>query len=227
MNRYYSLIWTVFFLGCAHTDTPKHAHQHEPASAHKSHSHRHGFDDAEKWAKRFEDPKRDSWQKPDEVIAALQLHGDERIADIGAATGYFTARLAKLCARVWGIDIEPNMVRYLNSRARREGLDNVFAVLGLPEDPMLPEPVDLVLIVNTYHHIDDRVGYFGRLKSWLRDGARLVIVDFLPGELPLGPPPDAKLSAEQVLTELREAGYRGAPVEIALPYQYMVVVQGD
>src|SRR3990167_1183974 len=76
-----------------------------PAGGHDAH---HRFDDADAWAARFEDPKRDAWQKPDEVIAALALPPDAKVADIGSATGYFPVRFAKALpqGRVFGVDVE-------------------------------------------------------------------------------------------------------------------------
>lgn len=94
------------------------------AGAQAPHTHRHAFSDAERWARIFEDPARDAWQKPDEVVQALRLAPDAVVADIGAGTGYFAARLARAVpnGRVFAVDIEPDMVRYLTERARREKL---------------------------------------------------------------------------------------------------------
>ena len=99
------------------------------AAAQSPHSHHHRFDDAAKWAQVFDDPSRDAWQKPHEVIQALAPKPDAAIADIGAGTGYFTARLARMTPRgkVYAIDTEPDMVRYVAERAKRAGLANVVA----------------------------------------------------------------------------------------------------
>jgi SAM-dependent methyltransferase len=216
-----------------HADRPGHGHADDhadpgyrpPAGHHHGH---HRFDDAERWAAHFEDPARDVWQRPDAVVTALGLAPSARVADIGAATGYFPVRLARAVpeGRVWGVDIEPDMVRYLNERARREGLANLFAVLGTAADPLLPEPVDLVLVVNTYHHIEDRSGYFGRLRQHLRPGGRLAIVDFRMGDLPVGPPEAMKVPPEQVRAELESAGYRLVADDTGLlPHQYLLVFE--
>ncbi|AKJ08207.1 Methyltransferase type 11 [Archangium gephyra] len=132
----------------------------------------HRFENAEEWAKRFEEPERDAWQKPDEVVKALSLPADAKVADIGAGTGYFAVRLARAVpqGRVYGVDIEPDMVRYMGERAKRENLGNLEAVLGEPGDAKLPEPVDVALVVDTYHHIGDRVVYLKRLGEKLRPG---------------------------------------------------------
>ena len=86
-------------------------------------THHHDFADAKKWSARFDDPARDEWQLPDRVIAALELPADARVADLGAGTGYFAVRLARAVpsGRVWGVDLEPDMVRHLNQRAANEG----------------------------------------------------------------------------------------------------------
>ena len=118
----------------------------------------HRFDNPEQWAKSFDDPARDAWQMPDKVIAALKLKPGQSVADIGAGTGYFTVRLAKSPAapKVYGVDIEPSMVNYIRERLAKEGLKNVEAVQASEDNPHLPEPVDLVLIVDTYHHSGNR-----------------------------------------------------------------------
>jgi SAM-dependent methyltransferase len=184
----------------------------------------HRFEDADAWAKRFEDPARDAWQKPEEVIAALALPQEAKVADIGSATGYFAVRLARAVPKghVYGVDIEPDMKRYLTERAQQEGLGNLTAVLGEPADPKIPEPVDLVLVVNTYHHIEDRTVYFRQLHGSLTPRGRVAIIDFRKGQ-PMGPPEQHRLTPEQVRQELEAAGYRLAEDIGSLPNQYFLL----
>jgi cyclopropane fatty-acyl-phospholipid synthase-like methyltransferase len=133
-----------------------------PVAAQTHHTHQHSFEGAEQWAKEFDDPDRDAWQKPHEVIQALALKPDAVIADIGAGTGYFSVRLAHMVpkGRVYGVDTEPDMVKYLAERAKRDGLKNLIAVHAAPDDPRLPEKVDLIIMVDTFHHIEGRDRYF-------------------------------------------------------------------
>ena len=141
MKRTMLMAAVLVLLGaCAHSKEDA-SHLHHAGGVH------HRFENAEQWAQRFEDPKRDEWQKPDEVIAALAVPKDGRVADIGAATGYFPVRISRAHpdATVYGVDIEPDMTKYLTERAQREGLPNVKAVLGEAADPKLPEQVDRVL----------------------------------------------------------------------------------
>jgi cyclopropane fatty-acyl-phospholipid synthase-like methyltransferase len=184
----------------------------------------HRFESADEWAQRFEDPARDAWQKPDQVIAALALAPDAKVADIGSATGYFAVRLALAVpqGRVFGVDIEPDMARYLEKRAQREGLAHLTPVLAAPDDPRLPEPVDLALVVNTYHHIEERVAYFRRLQGMLTPQGRVVIIDFRQGQ-PMGPPEGHRLPPGQVRQELEAAGYRFVEEHGFLPNQYFLV----
>ena len=184
----------------------------------------HRFDDAEKWARVFDDPERDAWQKPQEVIRALALAPDAAVADVGAGTGYFASRFARALpkGRVYGVDIAPDMVRYLSERAQREGLANLAAVAAKPDDPRIPSAVDLVILVNTYHHVPSRERYFRALHGSLKPGGRLAIVDFTP-EAPMGPPKRARIPAETVKRELAGAGYQLAQEHTFLPHQYFLV----
>ena len=153
--------------------------------------YQHSFEDAEKWAKAFDDPARDAWHKPDDILNALHLQRTDRVADLGAGTGYFSVRIAKLVpdGKLFAVDIEPDMLRHLRQRAHHDNLTVLVPILASAESANLPEPVDLVIVVDTYHHIDNRVAYFSRLKSSLRPNGRLAIVDFTAASSE-GPPPD-------------------------------------
>ena len=194
------------------------------ATAQSPHTHQHSFRDAEKWSHIFDDPQRDAWQKPHEVIQALALKPDALVADLGAGTGYFSARLANMLpgGRVYAVDIEPDMVRYLEARAKREGLRNIVPVKGEADDPRLPAQVDLILLVDVYHHIGERSAYFSRLRGALRPGGRIAIVDFKL-DSPVGPPPAGRIAPETVKAEMKAAGYRVAGEHSFLPYQYFLV----
>lgn len=186
--------------------------------------HQHRFRDAEKWARIFDDPARDEWQRPQEVIRALALAPDATVADIGAGTGYFAVRLARAVpqGRVFGVDAEPDMVRYLAERARREGLANLLAQQAATDDPRLAAPVDLVIVVNTYHHIPARERYFRALRKALKPGGRVAIIDYTP-DSPVGPPKSARVPEATVRSEFARAGYALAAEHNFLPYQYFLV----
>jgi len=195
-----------------------------PAAAQAPHSHQHSFSDAEKWAKVFDDPERDAWQKPHEVIQAFALKPDAVVADIGAGTGYFSVRIAHMLpkGRVYGVDTEPGMVKHLADRARREGLRNVTAVAGAPGDPRLPEKADLIILVDVYHHVENRERYFRLLQNSLKPGGRVAVIDFHM-DSPVGPPPRARIEPDRVKDEMKRAGYALAREHDFLPHQYFLV----
>jgi SAM-dependent methyltransferase len=194
------------------------------AVAQSVHSREHSFGDAEKWAKVFDDPARDAWQKPHEVIQALALAPDAVVADIGSGTGYFAARLAHFVpkGRVYGVDTEPGMVKYLAERAQREGLANLVSVAGAPDDPRLPSRVDLILLVDVYHHISARENYFRKLRASLNPQGRIAVIDFRENA-PSGPPRSERIAPERVQAEMKQAGYALAAEHAFLPNQYFLV----
>ena len=189
----------------------------------------HRFTGVEKWIRIFDDPGRDLWQKPDKVVEALGLRPGMIVADLGAGTGYFIRHLSNAVAPggiVLAVDTEAEMVAHLGERARKEKLQNAVPVLALPDRPFLPAGrVDRVLIVDTFHHINDRLDYLQELKRTLAPGGRLAIIDFHKKPLPVGPPVEHKLAREFVLGEVRQAGWRLAEEKDFLPYQYFLIFE--
>ncbi|MCA9554990.1 MAG: methyltransferase domain-containing protein [Myxococcales bacterium] len=224
------LLWA-----CASASGPAQGPASGPADgphAHGDHGHgdhgrhmEHAFDDPEAWAKRFDDPARDAWQKPEEVVALMALSPGQTAADIGAGTGYFLPHLSRAVGpegKVLGLDIEPKLVAYMNARAAKEGLANVEAKQVAPDDPGLsPASVDRVLIVDTWHHIDRRGEYAQKIRAGLRPGGALFVVDFTL-DSPHGPPAEFRLSAESVRDTLLAAGFEAEVLEETLPNQYVV-----
>jgi len=177
----------------------------------------------------LERPERDAYQKPDQVMAALAFRPGERVADVGAGSGYFARRISKAVGPagvVWAIDIAPDVLEYLEARARREGLANVRIQRVQPDDPQLPAGgVDTILMVDTLHYVKDRGAYAKKLRAGLAPGGRVVVIDFLPKspeERPWGPPPEQKLSREEVDAAMAEAGLVPAQVHEFLTEQFFV-----
>ncbi len=195
-----------------------------PGAAQDAQQHR--FSDPKKWSATFDDPERDKWQKPDEIIAALKLKPTDLVADIGAGTGYLAVRLARAVAggTVYAVDIEENMVKHLTERAKAAGIANLRGVTASATSANLPQPVDVVVLLNVYHHISERPAYFKRLKASLKPGARVAIIEFRP-ESPVGPPQRFRLSAGQVESEMKAAGYKRVAAHDFLPYQSFLVFQ--
>ena len=197
------------------------------AAAQSPATHQHGFGDAEKWSHVFDDPQRDEWQKPHEVIQALALPPGAAVADIGAGTGYFSVRLANMLkpGKVYAVDIEPDMVKYLAERAKRDALPNLVAVAGAADSPRLPAKVDVALFVDVYHHVEARERYFRGLRKALKPGGRVAIVDFRL-DSPEGPPKEARIAPERVKAEMKKAGYVLVAEHSFLPRQYFLVFRG-
>jgi ubiquinone/menaquinone biosynthesis C-methylase UbiE len=190
------------------------------------HRDQHGNpEDLKAYIARLDDPGRDDWQRPDVVLAALGITRESVVCEIGTGTGYFSLRLAKLAAWVYAIDVEPQLLSLLRERAASAGVKNLTPVLGLPLDPLIPPALcDLILTVNTFHHVPDKAAYLRRLRTSLRPGGRVAIIDFHKRELPVGPPVDHKLAREECLAQIHAAGLRVEREPELLPYQYFFVV---
>lgn len=191
---------------------------------HASHGGHHAFTDADAWSKVFDDPARDAWQRPDEVLRALELEPTMTVADLGAGTGYFAVRLARAVPRgeVIATDLEPDMVRFLEERARREQLPNLRAIQVAADAPGLAaDSVDRILIVHVWHHLADRREYARKLAAALRPGGRLFVVDFGP-TAERGPPAHMRVASDTVVAELASAGLSAAVSPTSLPDQYIV-----
>jgi ubiquinone/menaquinone biosynthesis C-methylase UbiE len=175
----------------------------------------------------YEGFSRDGWQQPERVIAALGIEPGDRVADLGSGSGYFTLHLAKAVGpegRVYAVDVDEEMNEYLTQRVAQAGATNVEIVRGRFDDPLLPDGgVDLVLTVDTYHHIDDRPAYFRKLQRDLAPGGRVAVVDYdgrkgwfvrLMGH---------STPRDELLQEMDEAGYEVAAEHDFIDRQSFVV----
>ncbi|HYA28941.1 MAG TPA: class I SAM-dependent methyltransferase [Acidobacteriota bacterium] len=130
----------------------------------------------------YEGIRRDQWQQPDKVIAALQIRPGDAIADVGAGGGYSTFKLAKAVGpadKVYAVDIDQEMTELISQQAQKDAVTNVEAIVANEDDPFLPKTgVDLLFTGNTYHHLENRVAYFSNLRNYLRPGGKIAIIDF-------------------------------------------------
>jgi predicted methyltransferase len=187
----------------------------------------HRFDrPAEEYAKHFDAPGRDRWQKPREVVKLLALKPGMTVVDLGAGTGYFVPHLSRAVGatgKVLALDVEPQLVAHIEERAKKAKLANVAAKQVPLDDPQLDlESVDRVLIVDTWHHIADREKYAAKLAAGLKPDGFVAIVD-ITMESPHGPPKHHRLAAEAVKQELEAGGLVAKVVKEGLPRQYVVV----
>ena len=185
----------------------------------------HDFSSAEKWSARFDASERKAWQKPEEVVELMAIEPGMTVVDLGAGTGYFLSHLSYAAGeggRVLALDPEPDMIHFMQDRAQREGLANVDPKRIPFDDPELdPASVDRVLIVNTWHHIQEREAYAEKLFAALAPGGAVYVVDFTR-DSPSGPPVEERLDPERVVAELTAGGLEAATVDETLPRQYVV-----
>jgi len=222
-SRFLIAITLATVLGCASAFAEDQPHGKHAATSHRS------FADAEKWATVFDDPARDAWQKPSALVDALGLRTGMTVAEIGAGTGYLLRYLAAAVGAegaVFLADIEPSLVAHIRARAEREKAANVIPVLASKDHPRLPaKSVDVILFLDTYHHIDERLVYLRNLHRFLKPGGKVAIVDWRKEPLPVGPPVDHKIAQRHVVEEMEEAGFKLTGMPLQLPYQYFLLFE--
>ncbi len=175
----------------------------------------------------LEDPRRDPYQKPAEVLAALDIKPGEIMADIGAGSGYFTFRLARQVSergKIYAVDVSPDMILHLNRTIRDLKITNVVPIIADPDDPLLPVPsVDRFFFSDSWHHIENQAKYLGLMKKLLKPNGQVVMIDFHKKETPAGPPLRMRIAREDLIEQMTSNGFRLAKEHTCLPYQYFLV----
>ena len=194
---------------------------------HDQHAMHALHDDPKAYIAALEDPNRENYQKPNDVLDALALKPGEVVADIGAGSGYFTVRFSnalKESGKVYAVDVSQDMIDYMNRRFQETNARNVTTVMAAADDPRLPDAsVDRIFICDTWHHIENRPQYLARLKKALRAGGQIIMIDFQKRELPVGPPIDMKIAREDLIQQMESSGFRLVQEHTFLPYQYFLV----
>lgn len=177
------------------------------------------------WLERAE---RAEEERPDEVLDAMGLEAGDVVADIGAGSGYFARRMARRVGeqgKVYGVDIQPEMLEILADNARAEGITNIEPVLGDPDDPNLPaSSVDWMLLVDVYHEIAEPEPMLARMREALEDDGRIALLEYrledASGDHIFA---DHRMSVRQVLEEWRAAGFALVDLLEFLPSQHMFI----
>jgi SAM-dependent methyltransferase len=179
-------------------------------------------------------PDRDQWQPPELIMDVLRISDGATVADLGAGGGWFTIKLARRVSGgvVYAEDIQPQMIAAIRRRAQRENLFNVKTVLGTPNDPMLPQGIDAVLILDAYHEMacavgpscQDPVPLLKNVARSLKPQGSLGIVDFNPGEGGPGPAPDERVAPDAVIRAAAAAGFRLERNENLPPFQFQYLL---
>lgn len=174
----------------------------------------------------LERPEREKEEQPELVIKALALRGGEVVADIGCGTGYFSWRLARQVGErgiVYGVEIQPEMLQLFDTKMRERRALNAAGVLGTPQDPNLPEPVDLVLMVDVYHELSHPAEMMEALCDRLKPGGRLVLVEYRAEDPSVPIKPLHKMTEAQIKKEMAELPLQYLETVHTLPTQHMVI----
>lgn len=185
--------------------------------------------DIKQYLDQLDSEERDQYQKPRQVIEALNLKPGLAVADLGSGSGYFTRRFIEAVTetgKVYAVDVEPEMLKYAEeSVVHMHRSYTAEFILARPDNPKLPyESIDLLFLCNTYHHLEERAKYFSDTKSSLKPGGRLAIIDFYHDERSgeLGFSKQHLVPRETVIKELTDAGYKLLREHTFLPKQYFL-----
>lgn len=135
----------------------------------------------EEYIKRLESESRIEGLQVDKVVETLKVKPDDRVCDLGAGSGLFTrpmARKANGKGVVYAVDIDPELLKHVELTSQEQKLTNIKPILASETDPKLPEPVDLIVIIDTLHHIGNQAEYLKGLKKHLKPGGRIAVIDF-------------------------------------------------
>ena len=209
-------------IACSTTTTNGHAHDHDGM---------HSLDSSknmEMFATLLESPERDKSEKPMEIIQLLDLK-NKVVMDIGAGTGYFTLKFAELAARVIAADVSDEFQIFLKKRTMETNKTNIELRKVTHTDPMLKDgEVDVVFIANTYHHLEneERVQYLKKIKKGLKKSGEVIVLDYFKvvfSEPIIAPPMEMRLSIDQVVFELKQAGFNNIQTNVSLlSFHYII-----
>ena len=165
--------------------------------------------DPKQYQQTLENPERVAALQVDRVVATLGITPGMRIADLGAGTGIFSipmARAAGSTGRVYAIDVDPGLLKIVEDKARTASLPTVQTIVAGDVDPKIPEPVDLIFICDTMHHLPNQAAYVKGLAKYLKPSGRVVVIDFSEASWPSGHEA-FKITPSQVTGWMSAAGF--------------------
>ena len=175
----------------------------------------------------LEGPDRDAYQRPDQIMDALQIAEGSVVADLGAGGGWFTVRLARRVrpnGRVYAQDVQQQMIDAIKRRMAREGLDTVVhTILGTQVETRLPPgSLDAALMVDAYHEFEQPVALLRNLTRAMKPTGLIGIVNYKKDGGGPGPPMESRVDPEKVIADAQAAGLELRKRETFLRYQYML-----
>lgn len=228
MKLYYLVIFiAIFSVPACKDDNSSSSNVYDPIEKPAQDNHDTGTN-PDPFLPNGGEPNRDAWQKPDMVIGLLENLSDKTVADIGAGAGYFSFRLARVAKKVIAIEIDQQMIAFMDSIKVQmpEDIQSRFeARLAEEDDPHLkPGEADYVIMVNTYAYINNRIRYFKNLRKGLAKGGKIAVIDFKDKYTPVSPPDDLIVLMSTVERELKAAGFKDVRTnDTSLEYQYIVI----
>jgi len=176
----------------------------------------------------LERPEREAEESPSVAIQALKILPGQTVADIGAGSGYYTVRMARVVGpegRVFAADIQPGMLDILRRNVAKAKLDNVVPVLSTPDDPKLPlDSLDLAIMVDVYHELAAPQAFLRKLRASLKRTGRLVLLEYRKEDPSVPIRPEHKMSVAEVRQELEPEGFTLSAVLDDLPWQHILVL---
>ncbi len=190
--------------------------------------------EAIKESNRYESRDRDTWQKPLEMISLLGTEEKLKsavIADIGSGTGYFTMRLLPFFGKVIAVDVSDRYLNHIKERTEKhsEKFPEYMKRLELRKAEihdanLKPGETDFILLSDSYHHIENHTDYFRMLKPALKKGGRILIIDWLEMDRPVGPPKGHGLIPPEIMKrDIEAAGFRVTEIHGVLKYHTVMI----
>ena len=178
--------------------------------------------DPKQYAQTLENPDRIASLQVDKVVSALGIKPGMHVADLGSGSGLFTipfARAVGPAGKVYAVDIDAGLLAIVGDKVKSAGLTNVQSVLAEAKDPKIPDPVDLVFICDTMHHLPDQGAYAKQLAKYVKPGGRVAVIDFAEGHWPSGHE-SYTITPAQVDGWMKAAGFTRESSETFLPTNF-------
>jgi len=226
------LLCLALTAGCADKSNPKTPNNGLAKDSTSTHSPEGDAASLDTLLTQYDPPGRVVWQKPEMVIQKMGGLSDQVVADLGAGSGFFSRRLAQLAKKVIAIEVDPRFIHFMDSiklvELKPEYQRRFETRLATPGNSNLrPGEANIILIVNTYIYIQNRVQYMKNLLSVLPEGGKVLIVDFKKKRIPISyPPASIRLELYEVENELLAAGFSDfTSDDCSLDYQYIIVAE--